>query len=79
MATTATGIAWFEERDVYSDFSLVVTAIKGFPGMLGMAPRLVPLLTGPEINGAMVDPLLIARQPSRRSSGASRPSRSPPR
>lgn len=59
----ATGTLFLNDRDVESDFSLIVTDIAGFPGMLNGAPRDITLSDGPEMSGGMLDPRLIRRRP----------------
>lgn len=55
------GALYINERDVEADFSLFVSGLAGFPGILGSAQRAVPLLTGPEMAGAILDPRLMVR------------------
>lgn len=62
-----TGIVWINERDVATDFAFAVTGLSGWPGGLGAAPRSNPLLGGPEMHGAILDPRLMTRQPGRAS------------
>jgi len=62
-----TGILWIEGRDVATDFLLAVTGLSGFPGALASSPRTVPLLTGPEMSGALLDPRLMTRASGRAS------------
>lgn len=52
---------FLNDRDVETDFSFYVSTLAGWPGNLARAPRTVPLLTGPEMSGAIVDPRLITR------------------
>ena len=57
-----TGIVWIDGRDLATDFAFAVTGFGGWPGILASAPRTVPLLSGPETHGAILDPRLIVRQ-----------------
>lgn len=57
------GVLFINDRDALADFSLVVSDLSGWPGMLGSAPRDVPLSDGPEMQGAILDPRLIRRKP----------------
>lgn len=56
------GILYFDDRDVQTDFGLIVTEFSGWPGMLGSAQRDVPLIDGPEMSGAIFDPRLVRRR-----------------
>jgi hypothetical protein len=57
-----TGTLFINNRDIETDFGIVVTGMNGFPGAMSMAPRDVPLVTGPEMPGGMLDPKLVRRQ-----------------
>jgi hypothetical protein len=56
------GILFLNDRDVLTDFGLVVSEMAGWPGMLAGAPRDVPFLDGPEMSGAILDPRLLRRR-----------------
>lgn len=57
----STGALFINDRDVETDFSFYASGLAGWPGNLAGPPRSVPLLTGPEMSGAIVDPRLIQR------------------
>lgn len=60
------GLLFVNDRDLYADFSFVVTdQLAGFPGMIGSASRDVQLSDGPEMQGAILDPRLIRRTPGK--------------
>jgi hypothetical protein len=59
----ATGIVFLNDRDIETDFAVTVSALAGFPGILGSAPRDVPMLDGPEMSDAIFDPRLMRRKP----------------
>lgn len=57
----ALGMLFLNDRDVEADFSLVVTELTGWPGMIGSAARDLALIDAPEMQGAFLDPRLIRR------------------
>ena len=62
-----TGILWINGRDLATDFSFAATATAGWPGNLSAAKRTAPVLSGPEMQGGIYDPRLIARQAAQAS------------
>jgi hypothetical protein len=57
------GLLYLNDRDAYTDFGFVLAEFSGWPGTLSASPLDVPLLDGPEIQGAIIDPRLIRRRP----------------
>lgn len=58
----ATGVLFLNDRDIETDFLVTVSSLVGFPGILASAPRDVSLIDGPEMPGALLDPLQIRRR-----------------
>lgn len=58
-------LLFFNDRDVLTDFSLAITELTGWPGMIGSASRELALLDGPEMQGALLDPRLLRRLPGK--------------
>lgn len=56
------GLLFFNDRDVLTDFSLTITELSGWPGMIGGTKRDVALIDGPEMQGAILDPRLVRRK-----------------
>jgi hypothetical protein len=63
----ASNICFINDRDLHTDFSLAGSAMVGWPGNLGSAPRDLGLLEGPEMSGGLLDPRLIRQRPGRAS------------
>jgi hypothetical protein len=57
------GTLFFNDRDVTTDFLFVLQAMSGLPGTMGSAPRDLPMLDGPEVSEAILDPRLMRRKP----------------
>jgi len=58
----ATGTVYLDERDIETDFGVIVEEVTGFPGGVCGAPRDVPLAEAPELSGGLADPRLFRRK-----------------